>query len=71
MRLNLCCDIEGTDEDLTDQLNVDLIISLDPVSKKYILMGKSSNLLLIKLKQLTKDHPRIEVRMLKGGQSYD
>lgn len=71
LRLNLCCDIEGKEEDLTNQLNVDLIISIDPKTKKYVLKGKSSSLLLSKLKILTVNHPRIEVKMLKGGRSLD
>lgn len=71
LRLNLCCDISGDEKDLTNQLNVDLIISIDPKTKKYILKGKSSSLLLSKLRKLTKDHPRIEVIVFKDGGVYD
>lgn len=71
LRLNVCCDIRGSEEELTSQLNVDLIIALDKNTKKYILKGKSSNILMSKLRTLVEKNPNIEVEVFKDGDSLD
>jgi putative multicomponent Na+:H+ antiporter subunit B len=71
LRINVCCDIEGSEFDLTNQLNVDLVINLDPVTNKYILKGKDSNVLMKRLKELTVKHPHIEVEVFKDGDPID
>ncbi|MFU8792734.1 MAG: Na(+)/H(+) antiporter subunit B [Acholeplasmataceae bacterium] len=71
LRLNVVCDIEGSEQDLTDQLNVDLIIATDPKTEKFILKGKSSSVLLSKLTVLCKDQPKIDVIVFKDGDPID
>jgi putative multicomponent Na+:H+ antiporter subunit B len=71
LRLNVCCDIEGHEEDLTTQLNVDLIIAIDPKTEKFILKGKSSSVLMTKLKELSAKQPKIEVVVFKDGDPID
>lgn len=70
LRLNVCCDIRGSEVELTNQLNVDLIIQ-QLENGKYVLKGKSSSVLLSKLKTLTKNNPNIEVEVIKEGESLD
>jgi uncharacterized MnhB-related membrane protein len=71
LKLNVCCDIEGSEEDLTNQLNVDLIISYDPIKDHYTLKGKASSTLMSKLSRMTSGHPNISVVVFKGGDSID
>jgi putative multicomponent Na+:H+ antiporter subunit B len=71
LRLNVCCDIEGDEIDLTNELNVDLIVTLDPVTKKFIIKGKISNVLVEKLARMVKKYEMIEVVEFKDGDLYD
>jgi putative multicomponent Na+:H+ antiporter subunit B len=71
LRLNVCCDIEGTEQELTTQLNVDLIISLDPQTKRFVLKGKASSVLMSKLSKICETHPEIDVEVLKAGDPLD
>lgn len=71
LSLNLCVDIRGSEQDLTSQLNVDLIITKDTTRNLYILKGKSSSVLMSKLRQMVKDKPNIRVEVFKGGESND
>lgn len=71
LKINVCCDIEGKEEDLTNQLNVDLIIDYDPDNDHYTLKGKSSSVLMLNLRKMTKDHPQISVVTFKDGDPID
>jgi putative multicomponent Na+:H+ antiporter subunit B len=71
LRINVCSDIEGSEFDLTNQLNVDLVISYDTLKNKYVLKGKESNILMKRLKDLTALHPHIEVEVFKDGDPID
>ena len=71
LRLNVCCDIEGKEEDLTNQLNVDLIISFDKELNKFTLKGKASSVLMSKLSKLCDKHPQIDVVVYRGGDPID
>ncbi|TVP84598.1 MAG: DUF4040 domain-containing protein [Acholeplasmataceae bacterium] len=71
LRLNVCCDIEGDERDLTNQLNVDLIITFNPKTNTYMLKGKASSVLMTKLDELCATNPRIEVVTFKDGDPLD
>ncbi|MDI6453029.1 Na(+)/H(+) antiporter subunit B [Peloplasma aerotolerans] len=71
LRLNICSDIKGTDEDLTSELNVDLIISYDETKQSFVLKGKSSSVLMKHLTEKTSGHAFIEVITLEEGESID
>lgn len=71
LRLNVCCDIEGRSEELTRELNVDLIISYDAEKDHYTLKGKASSVLMSKLRKLTDGNPQISVVVFKDGDSID
>lgn len=71
LRLNVCCDIEGNERDLTNQLNVDLIITFNPKTNIYVLKGKASSVLMTKLDELCAKNTRIEVVTFKEGDSLD
>ncbi|MDY0074693.1 MAG: DUF4040 domain-containing protein [Acholeplasmataceae bacterium] len=71
LRLNVCCDIEGREEDLTNELNVDLIIAYDQASDHYTLKGKASSVLMTKLRELTAQHEQISVVVFKDGDPID
>ena len=61
----LCSLGAGEDQMLCDQTNVDLIISKDDETGKYILKGKDSSVLIHKLETLVKDYNNIEVVKFK------
>ncbi len=71
LRLNVCCDIEGKEKDLTNQLNVDLIIVYDDIHDKYTLKGKASSVLMSKLRKMVSEHPKIDVEVFRGGGPID
>jgi len=71
LRLNVCSDIQGSAEELTKELNVDLIISYNEELKKFEFKGKSSSILMKRLKEMTKDYTYIRVIALKEGESID
>ncbi len=71
LKLNVTAGIEGSDEDLTRELNVDLIISYNDERKRFELKGKSSSILMVRLKELCQDYPFIRVIGLKEGDTLD
>jgi putative multicomponent Na+:H+ antiporter subunit B len=71
LRLNVCSDIKGTDEELTNELNVDLIISYNESKNRFEFRGKSSSILMKRLKDITSDKDYIKVITLKEGESID
>ncbi|MCF7932365.1 MAG: DUF4040 domain-containing protein [Acholeplasmataceae bacterium] len=71
LRMNVCADIEGSEEMLTEELNVDLIIVYNDETKRFELKGKASSVLVDRLKKHCKDHPFIEVISLKEGGAFD
>jgi putative multicomponent Na+:H+ antiporter subunit B len=71
LRLNVCSDIKGTDEELTKELNVDLIISYNDERKRFELKGKSSSVLMTRLRELSTDIDYIRVITMKEGESID
>lgn len=71
LRMNVCSDIKGSDEELTQELNVDLIINYNDEKKCFELKGKSSSVLMNRLKDLTMMHDFIEVVSMKEGESID
>jgi len=71
LSLNVCVDIKGREKSLIDQLNVDLIITKDDSTNKYVLIGKSSSVLMVKLRQMVKDNDNVIVKVLKDGDSID
>jgi len=71
LKLNVIAGIEGSDEDLTRELNVDLIISYNDERKRFELKGKSSSILMVRLKELCQDYPFIRVIGLKEGDTLD
>ena len=71
LKMNVCSDIKGSDEALTKDLNVDLIISYDHEKHKFILKGKQSSILMDHLIQKTFQLDYIEVITFKEGESID
>ena len=67
LKLNVCSNIPGDEFTLTDELNVDLIISFDSTSKKFLLKGKKSSILIDHLKEASKELSFVEVVGLKDG----
>ena len=55
----------GRDQLLCEQTNVDLIVTKDEETNKYILKGKKSSILLQKLESMAKDYDNIEVIQFK------
>ncbi len=71
LKMNVCSNIKGSDEDLTKDLNVDLIISFDHVKQKFILKGKQSSILMDHLIKETFSYDFIEIITFKEGESID
>jgi len=71
LRMNVCSDIKGSDEELTQELNVDLIIIYNDEAKCFELKGKSSSVLMTRLKDLTIAHEFIRVVAMKEGEYID
>ncbi|MDX9691138.1 MAG: DUF4040 domain-containing protein [Acholeplasmataceae bacterium] len=71
LRLNMCCDIDGDEFELTQELNVDLIVTTDPHTGHFIIKGKRSNLLVAKLAKMVKNHEMIDIVEFKSGDLYD
>ncbi len=71
LRMNVCSDIKGTDEELTKELNVDLIISYNDERKRFELKGKSTSVLMTRLRDLTSEISFIRVVTMKEGDSID
>ncbi len=63
--VRLCSLGAGRDQLLCEETNVDLIITKDEDTGKYILKGKESSILMNKLKQMAKDYEMIEVVTFK------
>lgn len=71
LKLNVTAGIEGSDEELTRELNVDLIISYNDERQRFELKGKSSSILMVRLRDLCQDYPFIRVIGLKEGDQID
>ncbi len=71
LRLNWSSNIKGSAEELTTELNVDLIISYNVELKRFEFNGKSSSILMTRLKHMTKDCSYISVITLKEGEDFD
>jgi uncharacterized MnhB-related membrane protein len=71
LRMNVCAGIEGAEETLTDELNVDLIIVYNDTTNKFELKGKASSVLIDRLRSDCEDHPFIEVVALEEGGRHD
>jgi uncharacterized MnhB-related membrane protein len=71
LKLNLCSNIPGDEYTLTDELNVDLIISFDSKKKTFVLKGKKSSILIDHLKEASKELSFVEVVGLKDGGQID
>ena len=68
LKLNDCSNISGDEYTLTDELNVDLILSYDN-DKNILIKGKKSSILVSKLKKAARKLSFLEVVALKGGES--
>jgi len=71
LKLNVCSNIPGDEYTLTDELNVDLIISFDSKKKTFVLKGKKSSILIDHLKEASKELTFVEVVGLKDGGQID
>jgi putative multicomponent Na+:H+ antiporter subunit B len=71
LKLNVCSNIPGDEYTLTDELNVDLIISFDSKKKTFVLKGKKSSILIDHLKEASKELTFVEVIGLKDGGQID
>ena len=71
LKLNVCSNIPGDDYVLTDELNVDLILSYEDQKKKFIIKGKKSSILVSQLRKAAKQFSYLEVVALKDGESLD
>lgn len=71
LKLNVTSDIKGDEFTLTDELNVDLILSYDDDLKKFVLKGKKSSILVSKLKKSAQSYEFIEVIEFKDGELLD
>lgn len=63
----LCSLSEAMDKRLCQSTNVDLVISKNPETGKYLLKGSASSTLIHTLEDLAKDYANIEVEMFKGS----
>lgn len=71
LKMNVCADMEGYDELITKELNVDLIISYNDETKKFELKGKSSSILVKQLKETCNVLDFVDVIFLKEGEHND
>lgn len=69
LRLNLCCDLDGNEQTLMQEMNVDLIITQDSVN--YILKGKKNNVLMKKIVRDLQHHPTIKTELIEEGVHLD
>lgn len=67
LKLNVCSDIPGDEFTLTDELNVDLIITFDSNKSKFVLKGKNSSILVDHLQLASKELSFVEVVGLRDG----
>jgi hypothetical protein len=63
--------LDGNDQIVFKDLNVDVLIDLDKTSKQYILKGKSSNVLMKKMMKDLKAKTNIRFEMLEEGDYLD
>lgn len=71
LKMNVCANIKGSDEALTNDLNVDLVITFDHEKQKFILKGKQSSILMNHLIKETVSYDYIEILTFKEGESID
>jgi uncharacterized MnhB-related membrane protein len=71
LKVNICCDLEGNDQAVFKDLNVDIMIDKNPSGKGYILKGKSSNVLVKKIHRELKRNEMIQVQFVEEGELLD
>ena len=71
LKLNMCCDLDGNDQTVFKDLNVDVLVDLDRDKKQYILKGKRSNVLMKKMMKDLKGKTNIRFEMLEEGEYLD
>jgi uncharacterized MnhB-related membrane protein len=69
LRLNLCCDLEGSQKTLIEEMNVDLIITQE--EGVYVLKGKQHHMLMKKMVNDLKHHPHIRTELIEEGHHLD
>jgi uncharacterized MnhB-related membrane protein len=71
LKLNMCCDLDGNDKAVFQELNVDVLIDMDKSKKHYILKGKSSNVLMKKMMKDLKENKHIRFVLVEEGENLD
>ena len=71
LRLNICCDLDGNDQTVFKDLNVDVLIDQADHCKGFVMKGKSSNVLMKKMVKDLKKHPYIRMELLEEGEHLD
>jgi putative multicomponent Na+:H+ antiporter subunit B len=71
LKLNICCDLDGNDQAVFHDLNVDILVDLDHHKKQYILKGKSSNVLMKRMMKDLKGKTNVRFEMLEEGENLD
>lgn len=71
LKINICCDLEGSDTVVFKDLNVDVMIDRLQDNKGYSLKGKSSNVLIKKMHRELKKSDFIEVILIEEGEHLD
>lgn len=69
LRLNLCCDLDGSEQTLMQEMNVDLIIT--QTGTTFVLKGKKNNVLMKKIVRELKSHPTIQTELIEEGVHLD
>ncbi len=71
LKLNISSDLEGICEEHVAVANVDLMIFYNSRLKKFELVGKSSSILINKLRDSTKKYQFISIYTTDEGESHD
>jgi uncharacterized MnhB-related membrane protein len=71
LKINICCDLEGSDTVVFKDLNVDVMIDRLQGSEGYSLKGKSSNVLMKKMQKELKKHAFLKVILMEEGDHLD
>lgn len=71
LKMNICCDLEGSDTVVFKDLNVDVMIDRLKDKEGFSLKGKSSNVLIKKMQKELKKHPFLEVTLVEEGEHLD
>lgn len=67
----LCYIDDATDQVMCEETNVDLFISKDEKTGKYLFKGQESSLLMTKLEAMAEAYDQIEVRTFKDRGMYE